>query len=240
MPRQRPRTAIEADERTLRGVAAFHDLPADVRRRLENRCNWFRFEPHAVIVGYQDQSRDVFFVTRGLVRAVIYSVSGTVVAFRDIGPGQMFGEFAAIDGQVRSASIEAVEPCTIAQMTSHAFWELILSEPAVTKAVLLHLIRLIRSLSTRVYEFSTLTVQNRIHAELLRLAREHSASSKSVRIPKLPTHAEIASRISTHREAVSRELARLAKLGIVERRSGALFIPDIERLACMVEQATGD
>ena len=35
------------------------------------------------------------------------------------------------------------------------------------------LTRLVRSLSERVVEFSTLGVKNRIHAELLRLAREH-------------------------------------------------------------------
>ena len=238
MPRQRPRSAIDVSERTLSGVAAFHDLSDDVRRRLENGCTWHRFEPHTEIVGYQDRSRDVFFNTRGRVRAVIYSASGTVVAFRDVEPGQMFGEFSAIDGGIRSASIESIDPCVIAKMSPELFWELILSEPTVNKAVLLHLIRLIRSTSTRIYEFSTLTVQNRIHAELLRLGRDQPAPGKSVRIPKLPTHAEIASRISTHREAVSRELARLAKVGIVERRSGGLVIPDIERLARMVEQAT--
>ncbi len=240
MSRHRLGNLLDARERTLRGVVALHDLPEDVRNRLERNCKWHRFEPLAEIVGYRDQSRDVFFVTSGRVRAVIYSASGTVVAFRDVGPGQMFGEYAAIDGQTRSASIEAVEHSVVAQMSCDTFWKLILAEPAVAKAVLVHLTTMIRALSTRVYEFSTLTVQNRIHAELLRLAREHPIASTSVKIPKLPTHAEIASSISTHREAVSRELTRLARLGIVERRAGALVIPDIKRLIRMVEQAIGE
>lgn len=228
----------DASFRTLSGVTAFKNLPADARARLESRCQWRYVEPPAEIVGYQDPSRDVFFITSGRVRAVIYSYSGKAVAFRDLGPGEMFGELAAIDGERRSAGIEAVEPCTIAQMTSEAFWQTIHAEPAVAKAVLLHLNKLIRSLSTRVYEFSTLTVQNRIHAELLRLAREQDTSGRRPNLFDLPTHAEIASRISTHREAVSRELARLAKLGIIERRGSKLAIPNIERLARMVEDAT--
>jgi len=232
------RAATTRIDRSLAGVTAFRELPDDVRRRLEGRCQWQHYEPGVEILGYQDPSRDVFFITRGRVRAVIYSHAGQAVAFRDLGAGDMFGELAAIDGERRSAGIEAVETCTIAKMSPAAFWDLVLAERAVTKAVLLHLNRLIRSLSTRVFEFSTLTVRNRIHAELLRLCRDQGATTKSVRLTRLPTHAELASRISTHREAVSRELARLAKLGLLERRSGAIIVTDVERLARMVDDAT--
>ncbi len=45
-----------------------------------------------------------------------------------------------------------------------------------------------------------------------------------------PTHTEIASRISTRREAVSRELNQLSRAGVVQRRSGTLVVRDVERL----------
>ena len=54
------------------------------------------------------------------------------------------------------------------------------------------------------------------------------------------THVEIANRISTHREAVTRELNRLARIGIIERRSGTLLVRDVDRLATMVQEATGE
>ena len=47
-----------------------------------------------------------------------------------------------------------------------------LSEPAVAVATLHHVVAIVRRLSERVFEFSTLVVQNGIHAELLRLAGE--------------------------------------------------------------------
>jgi predicted transcriptional regulator len=50
-----------------------------------------------------------------------------------------------------------------------------------------------------------------------------------------PTHAEIASRISTHREAVARELAELARAGLILRHGQALSIPDVGRLTRLVE-----
>ena len=65
----------------------------------------------------------------------------------------------------------------------------------------------IRSLSERIVEFSTLGVNNRVHAEILRLAREVESRNGQYRISPAPTHADIASRVSTHREAVTKNLA---------------------------------
>jgi Mn-dependent DtxR family transcriptional regulator len=53
-----------------------------------------------------------------------------------------------------------------------------------------------------------------------------------------PKHAEIASRISTHREAVAREISRLEALGLLQRKSRRIIITDLKRLARMVEEAT--
>jgi hypothetical protein len=101
-------------------------------------------------------------------------------------------------------------------------------------------VRNVRTLTKRVYEFSTLAVNNRIQAELLRLAGLGTREGKGARISPAPTHAEIASRVSTHREAVTRELNRLSRVGIIERRSGALVVHDLDRLAAMVNEMTGE
>ena len=54
-----------------------------------------------------------------------------------------------------------------------------------------------------------------------------------------PTHAEIASRVATHREAVTREMNYLDREGIIERHTGRLVVRDIERPATMVEKVRG-
>ena len=99
-----------------------------------------------------------------------------------------------------------------------AFQELLQTEPKVAQALLPQLVTKIRALTTRVYEFSTLAVNNRIQAELLRLASLAPREGKSAHIVPAPTHVEIASRVSTHREAVTRELNRLSRIGIIERK----------------------
>jgi CRP-like cAMP-binding protein len=110
----------------------------------------------------------------------------------------------------------------------------------VAQALLPQLVTKIRALTNRVYEFSTLAVNNRIQAELLRLASLGTRQGKAAQIVPAPTHVEIASRVSTHREAVTRELNRLARIGIIERKRGALLVKDVDRLAEMVHEATGE
>jgi CRP-like cAMP-binding protein len=117
---------------------------------------------------------------------------------------------------------------------------LLSAEPRVAQALLPQLVTKIRALTMRVYEFSTLAVKNRIQAELLRLANLAPREGKGARIVPPPTHVEIASRVSTHREAVTRELNHLRRIGLAERRGGALVIKDVDRLAEMVHEATGE
>lgn len=225
---------------SLEKVAVFAGLPADTLTRIQKRCSWRRYEPGEPIVDYLDTSNDVFFITAGEARVSIYSVAGKAVTFTDLGSGDMFGEYAAIDGARRSATIEARTSCHVASMSGAAFRELLHQEPAVMLALLRQFVAKIRTLTTRVYEFSALAVGNRIQAELLRLARLVPQDGKSARIGAAPTHSEIASRISTHREAVTRELNRLSRLGLIERRGGTLLVKDVDRLAAMVHEVTGE
>jgi CRP-like cAMP-binding protein len=225
---------------SLKGIAIFAGLSPDSVERIERRCAWKHYAPGEPILDYLDASDDVFFITLGEVRVTIYSSVGKAVSFRELASGEIFGEFPAIDGGSRSASVEARTNCLIASMPGSTFRELLGSEPGLAQALLPRLVKTIRALTTRVYEFSTLAVNNRIQAELLRLARFGPKEGKSARIVPAPTHVEIASRISTHREAVTRELNRLSRIGIIERRGGTLLVKDVDRLTEMVHDATGE
>jgi CRP-like cAMP-binding protein len=234
------RSPHQESEFSLSDITIFAKLPADALDRLRQSCAWREYEPGDPIVEYLDNSNDVFFIAAGKVRVTLYSSSGKIVNLRDLGSGEVFGEYPAIDGGPRSASVEARTRCVVASMTASAFQRLLAKEPTVAQALLPQLVTKIRALTTRVYEFSTLAVNNRIQAELLRLANLAPRQGKSARIVPAPTHVEIASRISSHREAVTRELNRLSRIGIIERHGSALIVKDVDRLAEMVHEATGE
>jgi len=227
-------------EFTLASIGIFACLAPKALKALRDTCSWQNYHSGDPIVDYLDVSDDVFFVTTGEVSVTIYSVSGKAVSFRNLGPGSIFGEYAAIDGNPRCASVVAKTDCLIASMSAVAFRKLLVTEPKVSQALIGELVRNVRTLTKRVYEFSTLAVNNRIQAELLRLASLAPREGKSARLIPPPTHADIASRVSTHREAVTRELNRLARIGIVERQPGILIVRDVDRLAEMLHEMTGE
>jgi len=235
---EQPQSAEPKD--TLAGVAIFAGLPAQVLERVHKHCAWRRYEPGESIVDYLDSTDEVFFVSTGEVCVTIYSLAGKAVSFRNLGPGDIFGEYAAIDGEPRCASVEARTSCLVASMSGRSFRKLLLNEPHVSQALIKGLVRNVRTLTKRVYEFSTLAVNNRIQAELLRLAGLVQRKGKSAHLYPAPTHSEIASRISTHREAVTREINRLTRIGIIERQNGSLVVRDLDRLAAMLHEMTGE
>lgn len=189
-----------------------------------------------LIIGHRDQSRDVLFLLDGLARVSVYSLAGRQVSFRDIRPGDVVGELSAIDGKARSASVESLLASTFIVMPQGVFHDVLRSHPAVLLATLRHLTTQVRALTDRVFEFSTLAVRNRVHAEIVRLARElGSEGGADAVIRPAPTHTEIASRISTHREAVTRELNRLEGLGVIAREGRTLRVTNLARLEAMVE-----
>lgn len=208
--------------------------------RVAGSCLWRRYDAGERIVGYRDISTDVYFLLSGKARAVIYSPEGKAVIFADLHPGTMFGEIAAIDRKPRSAAIEALEACTIASLSANGFEALLLREPSVALATLGHVTAEVRRLSERVFEFSTLAVRNRIHAELLRLAGEASQEDTAIVLSPGPSLSEIANRISTHREAVSREISRLTAIGLLRREGGNVRITSLEKLAELVHEAKGE
>ncbi|MCG8355943.1 MAG: Crp/Fnr family transcriptional regulator [Kiloniellales bacterium] len=231
---------METSGAALRTISIFREVAEGDLDVIAKRCQWRRFSRDQQILGYGDDSNDVFFVVMGRVRAINYSIAGKEVSFRDIEAGDMFGEFAAIDGQPRSANVVALSDTMLAAMSANVFWDAVLGHPEVTRATMKRLTAQVRSLTERVFEFSTLAVKNRIHAELLRLARDHMDEENVAVIAPAPKHADIASRLSTHREAVTRELNELAHSGLLERRERNLVITDVAQLKHMVEEVLGE
>ena len=191
------------------------------------------YRQHELIIAHGDRDKDVFFILDGQARVTLFSGLGREVAYRDIQPGDIFGELAAIDGRERSASVIALEPTRTARLSAAAFEEIVKSHPALTWALLQHLSGLLRRMTDRVFEFSTLIVRKRLVCELLRRADENGRPSGEAIAISIPTHFELAAQISTHREAVSREMSALAKRGLIERRGTNLILRDLRALEAL-------
>jgi CRP/FNR family transcriptional regulator, cyclic AMP receptor protein len=227
---------IEPSSLGLRRSSLLEGLPAERLDAIAKACAWRLYGEGDQVVSRASSDRSVCLVASGRVRVTTYSASGRQVTFRDVAAGDWFGEVSAIDGLPRSADVQALEDTLLATMPYDVFARLLKEEPAITQQVLQRLVRLVRSLSERVIDISTLGVQHRIHVELLRLAREAGVADNAARIDPAPKHADLAGRVSTYREQVSREMSTLQQSGLLAKDGRALLVCDVKRLAQMVEQ----
>ncbi|MEL6947942.1 MAG: Crp/Fnr family transcriptional regulator [Pseudomonadota bacterium] len=210
------------------------------------RCTWRTYEPSELIIDHHESSQDVRFILSGLTRVVVRMAEGREVIFNDCGAGEFFGELAAIDEGVRSANVTAVTRARLCIMPQQVFREVCAVSPEISWRVMNHLVAHIRRLSDRLSEFSFLKAKHRLFAELLRMSRDrpgHAAAGNDPEtgelqriISPIPPQADIADRISSRREIVSREMKALERAGILERTKGGIVILDPTRLRAMASE----
>lgn len=213
-------------------VDLLSDLDVRQLNEIGEHCEWLRVARGQEVISQNQQTTDVYFIVEGSVAAKGYSVDGKEVTYAEISAGQVFGEFSAIDRRPRSAAVEALEESYLARLDSAQFRSLIVDYPPLGLKLAELLVRKNRSLTDRMFEYSTMAVHQRICTELLRMV-ETSGSAGPYLIEPAPSHYQIATKLSTHREAVSKELARLSKLGIVNSGRRKIEVLDLERLRQM-------
>lgn len=222
-------------------IPLFSTTSEAFRAEMDKSLRWKTFRTGQEIISREDKNSDILFVTEGKVRIVIYTLSGREVTLDDIEAGGFFGEMAAIDKEPRSASVIALEPSEIAFLPAERFEGGLKKESQVALRIMQRMSMIIRHANDRIVELSTLGANNRIHAEILRLARKNGVEKDGkIYISPIPVHSDIAARISTVRETVARAMSDLAKQGIVTRENGALVVHDVKRLEQMVQDVRGD
>lgn len=225
---------------SLDRVALFRALTAEERASIARNCKWRHFHANEQIIDRASESRDVCLIVEGRVRVVNYSLSGREITFDDVDAGGYLGELSAIDGEPRSASIVALSETLVAFMSPRLFQETVTSHPEIAWQVMRRLAHIVRSATGRIMDLSTLGANNRVHAELLRLAKPGLKPDGTAEVTPVPIHSDIASRVSTTRETVARVMSDLARDHLVERHGNSLLIRDFERLEQMVEDVRGD
>ena len=228
------------DHASLSRISLLRDLSEKALIDLSNLCHWKNFKSSEQVIDRHSNDCDVYFVVQGSARVVNFSITGREVSFDDREAGGYFGELSALDGEPRSANVIALEDMTVARLSREGFNQLLIDHPQVTLKILRGLARIIRVSNNRIMDLSTLGANNRVHAEILRLAKTGVRDGNTARFSPFPIHGNIASRVSTTRETVNRVFSDLSRKGIVKRSKNDLVVLDVRRLTKMIEHVRGD
>ncbi len=217
----------------LQKIDLFKGLDTRSLREIAAKCRWKRYKRNDCVVRREGADRDVHFVVAGMVRVAAAAGRGRRITFRDIPAGELFNEHSAIDGRAGFADVFAVRESLVASMPPEVFRAILASHASVRERLLRRLAGSVRELADRLLDLGAQTVQHRIRAELLRLARLAGAESGAARIEPAPTHESIASRVGTTREQVTRELSALVREGLLERSRRSLVLRDVAALGAL-------
>ena len=219
---------------SLSSISLFSSLDEATLQSLDQRCSWRSFDANELVIDFEEDTKDVRFLVSGWVRIIRRIATGKEMILTEMKEGDFFGEIAAIDDHARSANVTALSNCQLCIMPQSVFLELLETEPSINRAVMKILANRIRSLNTRLAEHSFLQTKHRLYSELLRLSRPRLGHEGQRSISPPPTQKELASRIGTRREVVSREIANMKRGGVVDKSTGALILCNVEKLNAMI------
>lgn len=230
-----------AAEYSLGDIALFAELAPEERQEIERQTSFQRYGAGEQIIDRNSPTRDLFCVVRGAVRVVIHAHSGKDVSFEDIDAGGHFGELACVDGEPRSASVMAMLTTVVATVPPEALHRIFLDHPRIALSLLRRMATVLRHATDRILDLSTLGANNRIYADLLRRAKPNpKLGPKAGVIYPIPTHQDLAGRVSVTRETVTRALGDLARQEVVVKDGARLVVPDMEKLLDMVTRFRSD
>jgi len=223
-------------ERSLNGIGLLAEATPEKIALLEKQCTWKSLDTNEIVIDLKDRSTDVYFVVKGKLKAMDFLTEDEQVALAELGPGDSFGELAAIDLKVRSARVTTVEPTLLASLSSRDFRHLLFECPGVSLALLKRFAGFIRTLNTRITALTTMSAHQRVYHELLRLSEPNTYGDGSWVILHVPPHAEIAEWVGAEKQVVAEAIGNLARDGVIERRHRSLIIRDRARLQRLASQ----
>ncbi len=181
------------------------------------------YPANAVLVSEGDESDVLYILLSGRVKVYGSGVDGREIIYSIQTAGEYFGELT-LDGGPRSASVMTLEPTSCAVVTGAEVRGFIASHPDFALHLVQKLIRCVRASTEHVKSLALEDVYGRI-ARLLRTQAVPGSDSEA--LPMLPdrmTQQDIAERVGSSREMVSRIFKSLTEGGYIERRQGRIVL----------------
>ena len=208
----------------LKNIPLFNHMKDSQLKEIAARCKNARFRKGDVIFHKTDLSTDLYIVISGTLKALLSDEEGDEMVLALFEKGAFFGELSLLDGKGRSATIVADRDSELAVLKQDVFLELLYKDPKMAVEMMVMLVERLRKADEMIESLAFLEVGERLIRALHEAAvNQQPTSSGYLRAGKL-THKELAARIGSSREAVSKCMKLLSTKGIVQESDGQLLI----------------
>jgi CRP-like cAMP-binding protein len=216
---------------TLRRVPLFAELSEDELGEVARRVTRREYPTGATIFMDGELCRELLVVGSGAVRLMKTAASGREQLISIERMGSTLAEVPVFDDGKYSITARAIEPTELLRLPADDFRRICSQHPEVAMKVIKVLGHRLRHLDGLVEELSFSTVRGRLIAHLLRLAEERGRRTENATEFELDeNNEELAARLGTVRELISRNLGRLHGAGLIEMYRRTVRIPDVRKL----------
>jgi CRP/FNR family transcriptional regulator len=179
-----------------------------------------------------EQARSVFLIKSGRIKLSRLMESGAEIMMDIRESGECLGEHLLGDpeaGYVYPVSAWCQTKVVVCGFTRRAFEELVLEHPRIGLRVIKTMGDRITSLTERLEAMSQVRLEERIHAVLLSVAREHGReSSEGAYALDFPlTHEDLGFLVGAHRVSVTRIMKKLRAAGRIDHDGKLLVVRDL-------------
>lgn len=180
------------------------------------------------VLHFQDEiPNHICYIVSGRVFATSINIDGEESWVAEYTSGQFMGCDSLFDAEPTRYQLVAKTPVTGLLFVRENFFSLMGQNEDLNRMVMSDLSRQIKNFTIQTQESHSLTVYGRIAAELHRQAKPIGKDPDTYIIRPTPVFSELAQRLGASRETVSRTVSKMVKKSVLERRTGALVVPDI-------------
>jgi CRP/FNR family transcriptional regulator, cyclic AMP receptor protein len=220
-----PRQVISSKLAVLRAHPIFCDLDADAFEQLGRYAKPATLKRGATIFSKGDPGNSLIAVVSGTVKISISSPDGRSAILNLIGPGEIFGEVAVLDGQARTADATANSNCEIVVIDRREFLPFVRSQPSLAMKFIELLCTRLRWTSDQVEQVILQDLPGRLASALIRLTERRKATKDGRTIAV--TQQEISEMVGMSRESINKQLRAWSMRNWVRLEHGAIVVLDL-------------
>ena len=181
----------------------------------------------ALIFSKGDSGTSMMAVLSGRVRVGTQSAEGKEITLNVIGPAEVFGEIALLDGKPRSADATAIEDTLLMIVERRHFLPLLMRHEGLVERLLVVLCDRLRRTSLALEEIALANLPARLARVLCRLAEDYgrpAAGGGGIRIEMKLSQRDLANLVASTRESVNKQLRVWRTAGSVSLDEGYLTL----------------
>lgn len=176
-----------------------------------------------------DAKHHYYLLLSGIIKIQRHGADGHFLTYELISPGMSFGELAAMDGGIRSASAIAASDALLVEIPRALFLRWV-EQPQFSKFLLRRMNHMVRVMSERLARLSYASAGQRIASAIL----DWSEISGNVADAQIPSQDEWAATIDVSRETLARYLAQLQKDAVIEKIGRKIVVNDVQKLKSLM------